>query len=174
MKKENNRHIPKKAVAYLATAALIGTLAIPGSLGLTGGAASATGDLNDDGSVTGADVLILQNALLGKTTLTPTQAQNADVCTDSNLNGLDLARLRQMAMGTVPQSDAILIHYLMHTGSSAYPPVEDLVRFSQEIGARSFRSSKRTALFRFMCATPSVSSPAEGVARFYGIVHVTF
>lgn len=110
MKKENNRHVPKKAVAYLATAALIGTLAIPGSLGLTGGAASATGDLNDDGSVTGADVLILQNALLGKTTLTPTQAQNADVCTDSDLNGLDLARLRQMAMGTVPQSDAILIH----------------------------------------------------------------
>ncbi len=110
MKKANKRHAPKKAAAYLTTAALIGTLALPGGFGLTGGAASATGDLNGDGSVTHADVLILQNALLGKTTLTPTQAQNADVCADSDVNGLDLVRLRQMAMGAIAQSDAVLIH----------------------------------------------------------------
>ena len=81
-------------------------LAIP-----AGAAASnASGDLNADGSVTAADVKILQTALLGGTPLTAEQHLNADVVSDGTVNGLDLAKLRQMAANTDPVSDAVYIH----------------------------------------------------------------
>lgn len=73
------------------------------------GAASASGDLNGDGSVTAADVAILQTSLLGGTALTAEQYANADVTGDGAVDGLDLTRLRQMA-AVVPVSDAIAIH----------------------------------------------------------------
>lgn len=73
------------------------------------GAASASGDLNGDGSVTAADAAILQTSLLGGTALTAEQYANADVTGDGAVDGLDLTRLRQMA-AVVPVSDAIAIH----------------------------------------------------------------
>lgn len=73
------------------------------------GAASASGNLNGDGSVTAADAAILQTSLLGGTALTAEQYANADVTGDGAVDGLDLTRLRQMA-AVVPVSDAIAIH----------------------------------------------------------------
>ena len=83
--------------------------AIPSVLAMPAGAASASGDLNGDGSVTAADVAILQTSLLGGTALTAEQYANADVTGDGAVDGLDLTRLRQMA-AVVPVSDAIAIH----------------------------------------------------------------
>lgn len=109
--KTSKRRIARQTAAGLLTLSVLCTAAIPGMLALpAGAAAAASGDLNGDGSVTGADVAILQQYLLQSASLTADQAASADVVADGVLNGLDLARLRQMAQSTTPVSDAIAIH----------------------------------------------------------------
>ncbi|MFQ9093997.1 MAG: carbohydrate-binding domain-containing protein [Ruminococcus sp.] len=108
MKKISHRYVRKTAAGVVALSMLC-TAAIPSVLAMPAGAASASGDLNGDGSVTAADVAILQTSLLGGTALTAEQYANADVTGDGAVDGLDLTRLRQMA-AVVPVSDAIAIH----------------------------------------------------------------
>lgn len=111
MKKFSHRHV-RKTMAGVAALSMLCTAAVPATLGISAGAAAsnASGDLNADGSVTSADVKILQTALLGNTPLTAEQYQNADVVADGMINGLDLSKLRQMAANTDPISDAVYIH----------------------------------------------------------------
>lgn len=109
----NQKIFRRKTVAGIAALSLLCTsAAVPSILSIGADAANtnATGDLNNDGTVTAADVAVLQNALLGTSTLTQEQYANANVCDDGRVNGLDLAKLRQMAAGTDPVSDAIAIH----------------------------------------------------------------
>ena len=54
------------------------------------------GDVNADGAVTVADVVKLQNYLMGRTTLNPDYADNAELCPDGEINGIDLALLKKM------------------------------------------------------------------------------
>ena len=108
MKKISHRYVRKTAAGVVALSMLCAA-AIPLVLAMPAGAASASGDLNGDGSVTAADVAILQTSLLGGTALTAEQYANADVTGDGAVDGLDLTRLRQMA-AVVPVSDAIAIH----------------------------------------------------------------
>lgn len=109
MKKISHRYVRKTAAGVVALSMLCAA-AIPSVLAMPAGAASASGDLNGDGSVTAADVAILQTSLLGGTALTAEQYANADVTGDIGaVDGLDLTRLRQMA-AVVPVSDAIAIH----------------------------------------------------------------
>lgn len=108
MKKISHRYVRKTAAGVVALS-LLCAAAIPSVLAMPAGAASASGDLNGDGSVTAADVAILQTSLLGGTALTAEQYANADVTGDGAVDGLDLTRLRQMA-AVVPVSDAIAIH----------------------------------------------------------------
>lgn len=105
MKKISHRYVRKTAAGVVALSMLCAA-AIPSVLAMP---ASASGDLNGDGSVTAADVAILQTSLLGGTALTAEQYANADVTGDGAVDGLDLTRLRQMA-AVVPVSDAIAIH----------------------------------------------------------------
>lgn len=108
MKKISHRYVRKTAAGVVALSMLCAA-AIPSVLAMPAGAASASGDLNGDGSVTAANVAILQTSLLGGTALTAEQYANADVTGDGAVDGLDLTRLRQMA-AVVPVSDAIAIH----------------------------------------------------------------
>lgn len=108
MKKISHRYVRKTAAGVVALSMLCAA-AIPSVLAMSAGAASASGDLNGDGSVTAADAAILQTSLLGGTALTAEQYANADVTGDGAVDGLDLTRLRQMA-AVVPVSDAIAIH----------------------------------------------------------------
>ena len=108
MKKISHRYVRKTAAGVVALSMLCAA-AIPSVLAMPAGAASASGDLNGDRSVTAADVAILQTSLLGGTALTAEQYANADVTGDGAVDGLDLTRLRQMA-AVVPVSDAIAIH----------------------------------------------------------------
>lgn len=108
MKKISHRYVRKTAAGVVALSMLCAA-AIPSVLAMPAGAASASGDMNGDGSVTAADVAILQTSLLGGTALTAEQYANADVTGDGAVDGLDLTRLRQMA-AVVPVSDAIAIH----------------------------------------------------------------
>lgn len=108
MKKISHRYVRKTAAGVVALSMLCAA-AIPSVLAMPAGAASASGDLNGDGSVTAADVAILQTSLLGGTALTAEQYANADVTGDGAVDGLDLTRLRQMA-AVVSVSDAIAIH----------------------------------------------------------------
>ena len=108
MKKISHRYVRKTAAGVVALSMLCAA-AIPSVLAMPAGAASASGDLNGDGSVTAADVAILQTSLLGGTALIAEQYANADVTGDGAVDGLDLTRLRQMA-AVVPVSDAIAIH----------------------------------------------------------------
>lgn len=108
MKKISHRYVRKTAAGVVALSMLCAA-AIPSVLAMPAGAASASGDLNGDGSVTAADAAILQTSLLGGTALTAEQYANADVTGDGAVDGLDLTRLRQMA-AVVPVSDAIAIH----------------------------------------------------------------
>lgn len=108
MKKISHRYVRKTAAGVVALSMLCAA-AIPSVLAMPAGAASASGDLNGDCSVTAADVAILQTSLLGGTALTAEQYANADVTGDGAVDGLDLTRLRQMA-AVVPVSDAIAIH----------------------------------------------------------------
>lgn len=108
MKKISHRYVRKTAAGVVALSMLCAA-AIPSVLAMPAGAASASGDLNGDGSVTAADVAILQTSLLGGTALTAEQYANADVTGDGAVDGLDVTRLRQMA-AVVPVSDAIAIH----------------------------------------------------------------
>ena len=108
MKKISHRYVRKTAAGVVALSMLCAA-AIPSVLAMPAGAASASGDLNGDGSVTAADVAILHTSLLGGTALTAEQYANADVTGDGAVDGLDLTRLRQMA-AVVPVSDAIAIH----------------------------------------------------------------
>lgn len=112
MKKQSRRIGRKTAAGLIAASVLCAAVSIPAFLNTCVGAAnaSASGDLNGDGSVTAADVTILQDALLNKSVLTENQYTNADVVADGEINGLDLARLRQMAANTDPLSDCIYIH----------------------------------------------------------------
>lgn len=105
MKKNSHRYVRKTAAGVVALSMLCAA-AIPSVLAMS---ASASGDLNGDGSVTAADAAILQTSLLGGTALTAEQYANADVTGDGAVDGLDLTRLRQMA-AVVPVSDAIAIH----------------------------------------------------------------
>lgn len=111
MKKISHRHV-RKTMAGVVALSMLCTAAVPTMLAIPAGAAAsnASGDLNADGSVTAADVKILQTALLGGTPLTAEQHLNADVVSDGTVNGLDLAKLRQMAANTDPVSDAVYIH----------------------------------------------------------------
>lgn len=56
------------------------------------------GDVNLDGSVNVADAVMLQKYLLGKSALTPAQAENAELCGDDCLDGFDLAALKRMLL----------------------------------------------------------------------------
>lgn len=56
------------------------------------------GDANADGAVNVADVVLLQKYLLGKTKLTPVQAENAELCKDGRLDGFDLVWLKKMLL----------------------------------------------------------------------------
>ena len=78
MKKISHRYVRKTAAGVVALSMLCAA-AIPSVLAMPAGAASASGDLNGDGSVTAADVAILQTSLLGGTALTAEQYANADV-----------------------------------------------------------------------------------------------
>lgn len=111
MKKFSHRHV-RKTMAGVVALSMLCTAAVPTMLAIPAGAAAsnASGDLNADGSVTAADVKTLQTALLGGTPLTAEQYLNADVVADGTVNGMDLAKLRQMAASTDPVSDAIYIH----------------------------------------------------------------
>ncbi len=53
------------------------------------------GDINEDGTVNTADLVLLQKYLLGDAVLTQTQAETADFLEDQIVNGLDLVKLRQ-------------------------------------------------------------------------------
>ena len=53
------------------------------------------GDINKDGTVNTADLVLLQKYLLGDAFLTQTQAETADLLEDQIVNGLDLVKLRQ-------------------------------------------------------------------------------
>ncbi len=55
----------------------------------------AVGDVNADGCITSADLILFQSYLLGEVTLTESQYALADMNTDGAVNGLDLALMRQ-------------------------------------------------------------------------------
>ncbi len=56
--------------------------------------ATLDGDINGDGNIDLADLVMLQQYLLGNVSLT--QVQGADLCANGTIDGLDLAMLRQM------------------------------------------------------------------------------
>ena len=56
------------------------------------------GDLDGSGSIDLADVILLQQYLLGISDLSASQYNQADLFADSTINGLDLAQLRQKLM----------------------------------------------------------------------------
>ena len=55
-----------------------------------------SGDVNQDGVVNTADIVVLQKYLLGIDILTEEQAELADTTADGTVNGLDLGLLRSM------------------------------------------------------------------------------
>ncbi len=106
MKQRKDCHRLKKTTAAIAAAAVVCTMSIPTAVFST--SAATLGDINGDGSLTSVDVSTLQNALLGKSTLTSSQFSNADLTGDGVVNGADLSYLRQLM--SEPVSDAIYIH----------------------------------------------------------------
>ena len=77
-------------------------------------ASSVTGDLDDDGTVSGSDVKVLQDVLKGDETLPEDKVTQADLNGDGLLNGLDLAALRQLVLDPllyVDTEDVIWIHF---------------------------------------------------------------
>lgn len=62
---------------------------------IVGSNATQTGDINLDGSMTIADVILMQKYLLGNTALSQIQAVQADLTGDDLINGVDLTFLRQ-------------------------------------------------------------------------------
>ena len=56
------------------------------------------GDINQDGSVTIADVVLLQQHLLQEKSLTAAQAKASDTWSDGVLNGFDVTALRQTVL----------------------------------------------------------------------------
>ena len=68
-------------------------LAMNGAVSESDGTLS--GDVNADGTVNAADLVLLQKYLLGTENLTKVQAANADVQKNGSVNGFDLAALRQ-------------------------------------------------------------------------------
>ena len=54
------------------------------------------GDVNYDGAVSIADIVLLQKYLLGDAELTTEAFHNADLNQDNALNGMDLSALRAM------------------------------------------------------------------------------
>ncbi|MDO5558822.1 MAG: CotH kinase family protein [Oscillospiraceae bacterium] len=78
-------------------AALICSLVLVfNSFGIIGASAALTGDVNDDGSVSAADAVVLTKYLLGKDT--QEQAKNPDVNADSRVNVLDLICEKQILL----------------------------------------------------------------------------
>ncbi len=61
-------------------------------------AETQTGDLDGSGNIDLADVVLLQQYLLGISDLSASQYSRADLFADSTINGLDLALLRQKLM----------------------------------------------------------------------------
>ena len=57
------------------------------------------GDLNGDGMITYADVVILQAYLLGKISLTNNQILAADISGEGDISILDLAKLHRHLLG---------------------------------------------------------------------------
>lgn len=57
------------------------------------------GDVNLDGTVDIADLVKLQNHVLGRTELTSAEAKNADVCKDDQIDSFDTAMLRRIIIG---------------------------------------------------------------------------
>lgn len=57
---------------------------------------SLIGDVNVDGKVDVADLVLLHNYLMGKTPLTAEQSANAELCIDGTVNTFDLVKLRKL------------------------------------------------------------------------------
>ncbi len=62
---------------------------------------SIIGDINEDGSVTNADMILLLEFLLGKDVDDSMNWLGGDVDEDGSLTGMDLARYRQYFVGTI-------------------------------------------------------------------------
>lgn len=91
--KHSNR-LCHKAAGAIAAAAMCA--AIPTVLLCS--AQSLAGDVNVDGNVGVADIVLLQKYLLGQASLSQEQFENADVCEETGVDVFDLAILKRMVL----------------------------------------------------------------------------
>lgn len=104
-------HLTKAAALAIMTAALLLT-STPAA-----GAVTLTGDANLNGTVTAADLAVLQDYLLGHAAFTESAFANADCTGDGAVDAFDLCMLKKM-LCAVP--DGIEKKGAVHTGYATY------------------------------------------------------
>jgi hypothetical protein len=91
-----------------ATAGIMSVCLLSSMVSLPSASAALSGDVNEDGKVSVADIVSLQKYLIRKTDLSATAKTNADLTGDGKVNVLDLAVLKHTL--STPVSDTIQIH----------------------------------------------------------------
>ncbi len=115
----------------LASLVAVGTLCAAMPTLTFSAAQTLAGDVNLDQTVTDADILQLQNYLLGTATLDGNAADNADLSGDGKLNGFDLAILKKV-VGVTPISNEVSI-YLSDTGIRVEGDDNNVVQISGKV-----------------------------------------
>lgn len=64
------------------------------------------GDVNDDGEINSLDVMLTNDAVRGKSTLTEAQTGAADVNGDGEINSLDVMKINDYVRGKITAFDA--------------------------------------------------------------------
>lgn len=83
-------------------------------------AADSMGDIDLDGTITGADVVMLTDHILNTKPLNTKQLQNADLTGDGTVNAFDLAALKRHSASAPPQVDILEPKGTVHSGFATY------------------------------------------------------
>ena len=81
--------------------------------------AEAPCDLDGDGVLADADIALLQNYLLGRTKLTASQSESADLITDACINGYDLAAMKRKKTA-LPKGEVLEEKGTIHSGNATF------------------------------------------------------
>lgn len=81
--------------------------------------AEAPCDLDGDGVLADADIALLQNYLLGRTKLTASQSESADLIADACINGFDLAAMKRKKTA-LPKGEVLEEKGTIHSGNATF------------------------------------------------------
>ncbi|MGN0591779.1 MAG: carbohydrate-binding domain-containing protein [Ruminococcus sp.] len=99
----------KKSYAKKTAAGILSLCLLGSMLTMPTASAAGSGDVNEDGNVSIADIVTLQKYLLRMNSLSTAGKTNADLTGDGRVNVFDLSLLKR-AVSTVPVTDVIQIH----------------------------------------------------------------